>query len=1303
MKQKLSKEQIDALNLDIHIALNANAGSGKTSVLVERYLKILERGLLIDKELAPDNVVAITFTKKAAAEMLSRVISRFSERYSLENLENNGTERLDMNFIERLRLFRNKLTNARISTIHSFCLQIISNYPIEAAIPVNFREVSESERLQLLEDAFNQTLMDWLEAPERKKQIGEILSLISFNDLKELAFKAISNIDIWNDLNKLYSKDYQEYLSIFEKYVRTTYQICFNYISLSISSCFQDYDKFNLSSEKVAILKDFFSKSEIFKNDDYSRILFDGEFWQLFNEFIDTIFTQKLKPRKREITDQEIYERLKDISSRYKPIFDFLLKIIEYHTVRIQIKYDFGELDFDVEQQYFETSKTIFSFIKDVSALFQKLKYDEGFVDFSDMLIKTRDLLKNFPEILEELRKEIKYLLVDEFQDTDQIQFEILKLLVPSYSLDETPVPNLFIVGDEKQSIYSFRNADVRVFKSAKEYIEELNNGASERSGLLKLTTTFRLRPEIAGFVDVVFSDLMEYDDGDPLSDFNIDYEPFVIPVERLKQVETQNNLDIAPINFLLEIKGKESNKKKKEIYKDFVLNEIQFGDENESSTNDMTVDEDFEFSTLPILIAKHIKYLVNNENAFIFDRKEDCYRKVRFSDIAVISRKIKDLASLAKTFGDFGIPFIFFGSRNFFSTREIQDVISFLKLLINPRDDVSLAAVLRSMFFAFSDEMLTNIATISSNKDDSYWDKLLIYKSFLEQEGKKVFSAQEFEAQYSKVEAAVKIIEILRQQVSILPVNELIHRILIETEWHKKVRAFQNFEQMLANMDELLDYSREYINVGFRTILDFLDDIDYISRQGIPDVDRFGFVASDAIVLLTFHSAKGLEFPVVYVHNIDYRTRRSDQVGISRELGLIFPVEIAMGGEVYRFNTLQSLFASKQLEMEQNAEELRVLYVALTRASDYLIITGQLKENSKKDNGASMSLGTNSNLEKIFNTLKLNISLPNTNFTFSKNFNIKIGEFSDDGDYKIYSKEITIPIRLIFDLFPEELVDNASEQKVVAEESAPKIFLLDKVESKLSKQLFSSTKFNIFAYDPRSYVKSYYLGIHRSLLEVMKSTLQEEFEYNDNLILSSIIGNTVHFCLEKINHWVTSDGIVVEKLFETIDTSLYEQKRNLQLEVQRQIVEQCLNIVQTNLFKENKERILKSEKEYELLFPFEGNYLMAKFDILFQNEDGRYEIWDWKSNNVKNSNEMFKVAESYRLQMETYAFALSTLFPEQELFVAKLLFTRLAKTNAPDNEWTYNFVWTHNDLKEIKNKLSYYIQRINNLDFKSF
>jgi len=1279
MKQKksLTKEQRDALNLNLHISLNANAGSGKTSVLVERYFSILEKAIRGELDVSPDEIVAITFTRKASAEMLSRIIKRFNSAFETTKPTNLNQE-VGLDYIEKVRTIRNKLTNARISTIHSFCLQILSNYPIEADIPVNFREISESERLQLLDDAFNTTLMEWLDSPEKKTTLGKILSNISLADLRNLTQKVISNIDLWNDLQKLYSKSFDEYLQVLAEFFGETYHKCFNLFIQFFDTFFETYDGNEKIQEITTQIATFlrYSKEVLQDKVNFSNALFDFEAWNNYLNFINAILTKDKKPRKRYF-NEDVYEEIASKSREFAKMFAFFDKIINLNSFKQKVKEKSPE--FNVEQRYFETSKAIFSFIQDVNNNFRKLKYDEGFIDFSDMLLKTNELFERHKNILEEVRNGIKFLLVDEFQDTDQLQFDIIRQLVPNEK-NIGKIPNLFIVGDEKQSIYSFRNADVRVFQDAKFYIVELNDNNEDAwkldFGKLKLTQTFRLKPEIAGFVDRTIGNLMLLSDAEPFSEFNIDYEPFVIPEIKLQQYQNPNAQKVAPITFLFE-------KTKDESIQTENSNATENGQENQAN-NEETPKQN-EYNKLDLLIARHINFIVENDEAQIYDKDIESFRTVNFSDIAILSRKIKDLAKIASVFASQNIPFIFQGGKNFFSAREIQDIISFLRFLVNPKNDVALVSILRSVFFGFTDEDLLNIST-SANDVLPFWNKLTNYFNILKTEENAIGNPDS--ELLTKINYAINVIERLRQLVSILPINELIHRILVETEWHKKVRGFKNFEQILANVDELLDYSREYVSLGFRTILDFIDDIDFISKSGISDADRFGFVSSNAVRLLTIHSAKGLEFPVVYLYRIDSEPRTKENIDVSRQIGLIFPMVVYLDNEVHKAPTLQNLLASTQLEIEQEAEELRLLYVATTRASDFLIITGSVAFNDKNE------CKTKYHLQKILEAIKLKVANKSSE-RISCDFEIKILKENDI----LEKAKINVPIDYYIDSFNQEKAKVAKAESETSVGQKEIIKLIEKIQPEISRNIFSSTKFNIYSVEPKNYIKSYFLGIHSSLSEIMKTSFDEEFETKDNLIISSIIGNTIHFCMENVSYWFSQDNFYIDKLIETIENSMFQQERLLSRDIQNLILEQCSNIVQTKLFKQYKDIILHSPKEFEILLPLGNDFLTAKIDLLFKNPSGEFEIWDWKSNNIKSATEMPDYAEYYRQQMETYALALSFLYPEQQTFRAKLLFTKLARPDINDSDWTYEFCWNKADLRAIESHLTSLITKMNNLE----
>lgn len=1289
MNRKLTREQELALNLSCNIALEANAGSGKTNVLVERYFRIIDQILKGNPNFAgltPDNIVGITFTNKAAAEMHSRVIEKFNAEYGKQLYSYIG----DMNQLETIRLFRDKLTNARISTIHSFCLQILSNYPLEANIPVNFREISNAERLRILDDSFHFTLNSWLSDVVLKDIIKRILAYIDLLNLKAITDRVISSPDLFQNFDELYSEEFDPFLKRFVYETHKLLSNAFKAFRNDLKTLFEKYSTNDALRSKISlsVVKDDFERlTEL----DKLEILTDFNFWNSLNEDItNQLYVKNFKNVRKNIKklDEDFYWALNTRHSDYRPIFSFISKMLEYCQARRELNLSDAR-NIPVEERYFEISKSIFNFIKDVYERFQQLKFDNNYLDFDDMLLKTYQLLKNNPEILNEVRDEIKFLLIDEFQDTDSLQYGIVQLLVPGLKEDDTSAnsPNLFIVGDAKQSIYRFRNADVKVFNEAKEDIQKLNSKKYTdlpqglKSGILQLTSTFRLKPEIAAFVDYIAPKIMNFSDFEPKPEHEVTYQSFVIPNYKIHQ-RNEWNSRIAPITFLTVVKKK--------------------GEDDDIQYDDESTENEGKFDALANLLVKHLIYIFDNEEVKIYDKSIDGFRKVRFSDIAIISRKTKDLAKLIPVLSSNNIPFIFQGGSSFFETREAEDIVAFLKFLLNPTNDIPLIAILRSTFFCFTDELLLNIATVTQEKV-SFWKKLHLYRDFLFETTSEEMELDIAEKQYLMVSSAIQILCNLLDSFSILPINEVVQRIITETNWLSTIQNLNNRDQILANVDELLDYAREYINVGFRTIWDFISDMDYLKKYGETESDHFGSVSSDAVKLLTIHSSKGLEFPVVYVYRIDAQTQRGDSIQVSKKFGFIFPFEIeSISSNNNTGESLQErisipnlihLIANYHNQIEDDAEERRMLYVALTRSSDYLIITGELSEQKKKNDEGTFLAPKSKTFNKIVGDLE-NFSFRYGVSRYQSKFPLLILD-TENPEALPESTQIDVPIDVIVDIFtfdkPREVTQEAEKAKIRED----KLLVLGSIESNLGKKILSSTQFNTYLHNPETYAKTYILGLPTEFDELSKATFSENIDESDHLIVASLLGSAIHYCLENINQWYFDDTPDVVSLNITLENFLFANERLVELEIQNRVVEQCINVTQTPLFLSRKERILRAPKEFKVILPFKNNYLLAKFDLFFKSESGNFEIWDWKSNNISSFDEIPQIAEHYRFQMLMYSYLASRLYPEQGRWLARLLFTRLARPKVNDEHWTYTFTFDKQQLNELELQIETYINQI--------
>lgn len=1307
MSTSLTAEQKQALDLRKHIALNANAGSGKTSVLVERYLKILDELIKSkDGSLGPKNILAITFTNKAASEMQSRVIDNFHRKYEqfIYSQISDGSSLINS---QRVREFRYKLTSARISTIHSFCLEIITRYPVESGIPVNFRELSQAERFVLIEQAFNTIIDKWLTGentnkPNKRKLLSEILVQIDIQDLKEITRLILANNYLIEHLREYYKRNFMENSSIMYEFIKKTYlEIGLNFFKL-VRNILEGENNFDISPFSFDLEsyrgKINFASFEIFT---------DKSFWEKIKSSFFSLFTRKFQLRKnvQKELSVESSSAINETATYLRTFMEFVNDLSNYNSF---VDNNFNDKPlFWVEEKYYELCHSIFYFVSDVYDEFQSIKYDEGLLDFNDMLLFAYYLLLKNPEVVEELLREIKYILVDEFQDTDELQYRIVEKLVPD--LNPTILgsfsPNLFIVGDSKQSIYSFRNADVRIFEKIKTRISSANNNLgniSSDNGILKLSYTFRLHPEISAFVDKIFSKLMIKNEYTPLTDFHIPYERFVIPADKFKKYIESNSEQDRSLNprvkFLLYLEG--------EGEKDTI---VDLDDTDEIS----------EEKPLAKNVVRHIQHIVGNKDYKIYDKDGKSERCITYSDIAIISRKIKDLASLISVLSEARIPFIFHGIRNFFATTEIADFIAFLKFLINPNDDIAFAGILRSIFFDFPDEWLLNIATVSDDKDRSFWNKFHLLIEKIESNEFEMEDECEREDLLRNLRETENVLSKLLDSYTSLPLNELIQRIISQTDWISKIKRQQNYEQILANVDELLDYARDFIGLGFRTINDFIEQIEYANQHGIAEGDRFGMVATNAIRLLTIHSAKGLEFPVVYVYQIDSKARGRSNFFLSKEFGLAFPMKIYSHERKFSVKTLQYYIAKYHACAEIDAEEVRLLYVALTRASEYLIITGSAKvkdildyndkeTKAKRKVSDEIEIFEPSDNYNILSKFKfygwLNQILKILKPKEDLNFNVKI---PIDSEIQVGDEEMHNLSMLNLNFYLDWIVNsNLLEVKQpihikgTIDKPSPEFLLLEKINVPLSGILISPTKILTYVQDSRLFLKRYFLGIPDELSRLEQSVFADDFESTDHIILPSIIGSAVHYCFQNIEQWHDKDKFDYNKLQTLVSDYLFANERLKETEIQQTIINQCLNVIQTPLFKNNVELIIKSPKEYEIIIPFSDNFLFGKIDLLFTKPNQEREIWDWKTNNVFNKERMVKLAKNYEFQMLTYAFLLSKCFPELSEWTARLLFTNLAKNSFQDKDWTYIFKWTKDELENFSSQIDDIQKKFVNLVF---
>jgi ATP-dependent helicase/nuclease subunit A len=469
MLTELTPQQSRALDFNHSISLRANAGSGKTFVLSKRYLQIA-----IDGNVPLQNIAAITFTDKAAGELYKRIAEE------IENQIRSSTEKFEGIKLEKIR---RQLVSANISTIHSFCINILKEFPVDAELDANFIPIDAKKSYELLELSIEETLKEKLEDTNNE----EIKYLIRLFGSKVNLVKQLRRlIDNRKTVLKLKTNIYSEDAKKIAEYFRESFNKYFQIIYLpqikslirdltTINSAILDADPENeLSNNAVHSIKELTENSK------------PEEVIKIIQRIIRTICTKDIKIKKAKYLPTGLRDSIEEEINNVEDILNNLNDI------------EINESTKSIEYQLALEGKYLINLFDDTLFLYDQKKKELSYLDYEDILIKTRTLIQT-EYVAKYLSDKFKYLMVDEYQDTNEIQYEIFMPL-----LDYLKKGNLFIVGDEKQSIYRFREAELAVFNKT-------NLDISDKDGseyLITLPDSFRMEPAICLFTNVLFKNL---------------------------------------------------------------------------------------------------------------------------------------------------------------------------------------------------------------------------------------------------------------------------------------------------------------------------------------------------------------------------------------------------------------------------------------------------------------------------------------------------------------------------------------------------------------------------------------------------------------------------------------------------------------------------------------------------------------------------------------------------------------------------------------------------------------------------
>jgi ATP-dependent helicase/nuclease subunit A len=875
----LTKEQKTAVTtLDTDVCVTAGAGSGKTLVLALRYIEILRRGLA-----EVGDIVAITFTEKAAKEMRERIRAYCDQ----EIAQSVGKPEL----LKKWRGHKRDLEGARISTIHGLCSRILRENPVEAGVDPEFNVIDENaatilasqvvddavESLLVSGDAHLRRIIEEYGVRRTKVFLRYLLGRLEDAESARILFEQRDDkslIDFYGERLADAQAEIARALSVRDEWKGAVGV-------LSRNPCKNTSDKlypfWSLALEAAHEIR----KAKT------NRDAADGAAKML---------GIKLNVGSAGNWDdlRKVKEALRALREMVEPHEESLsAKIGEDDIAGIRLARDFLAVHAAVKTQY-ETAKN-----------------ETGALTFEDLEIKTRDLLVAKLAVRHELQRNMRFILVDEFQDVNPIQHDIIWRLAGKADSGKArgASPNLFFVGDDKQSIYRFRGADVTVFTKTRAEIDNVGRTVS-------LDTNFRTVPEGVSFANTLFGALMRKDRTS---------KPYHAIYENIKP--HRKPLPAQPFTE---------------------LNLLRYDSEAQIGADALRRME-------ARAVASRILELTSSGKQQVFDEKDKKWITPRYRHIALLFRKLQGrLYAYERAFQEANIPYHVTAGSDFYERPEVQDVLNMLRVIDNPGDDYALAGVLRSSLFAMSDEAL-------------YWLSTLKGGSFAEKFRSGAECREMPPEERQKLDGARKAIALLRPLKDRVSLPELINRILDSTGFEAVLATTFNGARKIANLRKMVEVARSFESSGIFSLRDFIRYIgDFLTQEMRESQAPVEEEEQDVVRIMTVHKAKGLEFPIVIIPDICPKSDRipdRGQIGLSPEIGLS-PRLPDRPGRPEPPNGIYNLYLLED-DLKEQAESKRLLYVATTRARDRLFLSACLRKGEEprawlEDLGSSLNLSFN-------------------------------------------------------------------------------------------------------------------------------------------------------------------------------------------------------------------------------------------------------------------------------------------------------------------------------------------------------
>lgn len=883
-----------------NILVAAAAGSGKTAVLVERIIH-----KIIDEKMDIDKILVVTFTNAAASEMRERILDAIYKKLE-EEPQNVHLQR-------QLTL----LPKASICTIHSFCLDVIHNYFYEIELASNFRIADTVEidllKQEVLDDLFEQKYL------ENDSDFIELLETYTNYRGDEALQDLILTIYRFMQSNPFPEKWLQEKLNLLIK-----------------NEEIKDFGETIWGKIILENIKEEMEEAVLRLQNMQNKM--EG-FYEL-SKFTQVIAEDKIELQ--EIIGQipswdNTYLRIQNLHfSKWPTDKKVTLDLKEEaKQTRDNIKKTIKE---DINKLINQNSETIFADFEKILPILQKLvnlviefgklfaekKKEKNCIDFNDIEhFALTILLKNPTTVAKKYQEKFLEIAIDEYQDSNLVQESILTSISRGN--------NIFMVGDVKQSIYKFRQARPELFLQKYQTYQLKEQKKEDEHLKIQLFRNFRSRQNILDVTNLVFEAIMSKKLGD------IDYK------ENEYLNYGANYPDLEKENYQITMNTRATEmlimdlKEQDEIQA--FANEIVESDTKQEETSETNTEQEerVEDEVLEArMVANKIQELLKN-STMVYDRKKG-YRPIKPKDIVILLRATSTLAPIyEKELSDLEIPVYSDTSSSYLDSVEIQTILSILKIMDNPLQEIPLVVVLRSSIGNFTDNDLLQIRL--TDRNCNFYEALV--KTRLCAEGNLKQKIEEFFAKLDK----------WKKQEQYMPLDELIWQIYLDTGYYQYVGLLPNGAMRQANLKTLFEKAKQYETASYKGLFHFVHFIEKLKKQN-GDLASSKLIGEneDVVRIMSIHKSKGLEFPVVFLCNSQKKFNMQDlneSILLHQDLGL-GPTFIDTKKKI-KYSTLAKEAIKLQMKQETLSEEERILYVALTRAKEKLYITGRSKDFAKE------------------------------------------------------------------------------------------------------------------------------------------------------------------------------------------------------------------------------------------------------------------------------------------------------------------------------------------------------------------